>query len=124
MRTTFPPSHVKLPASPVLVIAGVTSISSETIQEGYQNSENITDDKGNVATVVLSQYGITVQFTGLLNVGERAPRKGDSVALTSGDITFPTAHLSDVSIASTATGPAVVSGTVSGYAKLSSANTD
>lgn len=109
-----------LPASIDLTIPGVSEINSETVSEGYKQSQDVEDKDGNVGTVILSRYGITVQFTGLLSdtTGATVPKVGDNVTLTVNGIAFPTAHISDISLAYTSTGQATVSGTITGYAKL------
>ena len=111
-----------LPEDPALVITGVTNITSETVDLGYMKSQDIEDADGNIASTVLSNYGITVNFTGVLEEGAAIPHRGQAVTLSIGKdankVSFPTAHLSAVSIAYTSSGQAVVTGTVTGYAKL------
>lgn len=112
-----------LPKNINLTIPGVSEINSETVSEGYKQSQDVEDKDGNVASVILSHYGITVQFTGLLSdtTGATVPTVGDEVKLTVNGIDFPTAHISDISMAYTISGQATVSGTVTGYAKLPAA---
>ena len=114
-----------LPTSPALEIPGVTNITSETLDYGYQKSQDIEDAAGNIVSTILSNFGITLSFTGALSATEKPPYKGQAVTLsitTAGGTTiaFPTAHLSAVSVAYISTGQAVVTGTVTGYAKLPS----
>lgn len=117
------PIAAGLPKSITLAIPGVDDIITETVSEGYQKSQDVEDKDGNVGSVILSNYGIIIQFTGALSdtTGATIPKKGDAVALTVNGVQFPTAHVSDVSLAYTSTGQATVSGTVTGYAKLSPA---
>ena len=112
-----------LPTSPALEIPGVTNITSETLDYGYQKSQDIEDATGNIVSTILSNFGITLSFTGALDANAKPPYKGQAVTLsieTKGGTTinFPTAHISAVSVAYTSSGQAVVTGTVTGYAKL------
>lgn len=114
------PIAAGLPKSITLEIPGVEDITTETVNEGYQKSQDVEDKDGNVSSVILSNYGIVIQFTGALSdtTGATVPKKGDEVTLTVNGISFPTAHISDASLAYTSTGQATVSGTVTGFAKL------
>lgn len=112
-----------LPTSPALEIPGVTNITSETLDYGYQKSQDIEDATGNIVSTILSNFGITLSFTGALAANANPPYKGQAVTLSIEDaegttIKFPTAHISAVSVAYTSSGQAVVTGTVTGYAKL------
>lgn len=112
-----------LPTSPALEITGVTNITSETLDYGYQKSQDIEDAAGNIVSTILSNFGITVSFTGALAANAKPPYKGQAVTLSimtadGTTIAFPTAHLSAVSVAYTSSGQAVITGTVTGYAKL------
>ena len=112
-----------LPTSPALEIPGVTNITSETLDYGYQKSQDIEDATGNIVSTILSNFGITVSFTGALAANAKPPYKGQAVTLSiinndDESIDFPTAHISAVSVAYTSSGQAVVTGTVTGYAKL------
>ncbi len=112
-----------LPTSPALKIPGVTNITSETLDYGYQKSQDIEDATGNIVSTILSNFGITLSFTGALAANAKPPYKGQAVTLSiinndDQEIKFQTAHISAVSVAYTFSGQAVVTGTVTGYAKL------
>ena len=112
-----------IPQDVALTIAGVTNITAETVDLGYMKSQDIEDSDGNIATTVLSNFGATVNFTGVL-AGKAIPYRGQAVTLSvkfgSENTTtqLPTAHISAISMAYTSTGQCVVTGTVTGYAKL------
>ena len=112
-----------IPNDVALTIKGVTNITAETVDIGYMKSQDIEDENGNIATTVLSNFGATVNFTGVLD-GEAIPYRGQAVTLSlkigsaNTATQLPTAHISAISMAYTSTGQCVVTGTVTGYAKL------
>lgn len=121
------PTSIKVIGDPVaagllleLTIPKVINVATQTLSLGYKNSQNVTDTIGNVTSVILSNYGAEVTFEGDLDEEYKndPPAVGDIVTLTINGVTFPTAHLSQVSVSSSSTNKTTVSGTITGYAKL------
>lgn len=122
------PTAIKVIGDPVaaglglsLTIPKVTNVTTHNVSVGYKASKTIQDTLGNIVSVVLSNYGAEISFEGDLedDYKDDPPAVGDEVTLTINSLTFPTAHLSQVSVGYSATGKATVSGTITGYAKLS-----
>lgn len=122
------PTSIKVIGDPVaagllldITIPKVINVATQTLSLGYKTSQNVTDNIGNVVSVILSNYGAEVTFEGDLDDEYKndPPAVGDIVTLTINGVTFPTAHLSQVSVSSTSTNKTTVSGTITAYAKLS-----
>lgn len=122
------PKPIKVIGDPVaaglglsITIPKVTNITTHNVSVGYKQSQTIADTLGNIVSVVLSNYGAEISFEGDLedDYKDDPPAVGDEVTLTINSLTFPTAHLSQVAVSYSATGKASVSGTITGYAKLS-----
>lgn len=127
------PTSIKVIGDPVaagllleLTIPKVINVATQTLSLGYKNSQNVTDTIGNVTSVILSNYGAEVTFEGDLDEDYKndPPSVGEIVTLTINGVTFPTAHLSQVSVSSSSTNKTTVSGTITGYAKLAAPTAD
>lgn len=122
------PTSIKVIGDPVaagllldITIPKVINVATQTLSLGYKTSQNVTDNIGNVVSVILSNYGAEITFEGDLDEDYKndPPSVGETVTLTINGVIFPTAHLSQVSVSSTSTNKTTVSGTITAYAKLS-----
>ena len=68
------PTSIKVIGDPVaagllleLTIPKVINVATQTLSLGYKNSQNVTDNIGNVTSVILSNYGAEITFEGDLD---------------------------------------------------------